>query len=45
LIKESFGIPSVNVYDQKWWEVAPYVVDTGIGVYALTYFGISKKNL
>jgi TRAP-type C4-dicarboxylate transport system substrate-binding protein len=44
LIKGAFGIPFVNVYDQKWWEVAPYVVDTGIGVYALTYFAISKKT-
>ena len=44
LIKGAFGIPFVNVYDQKWWEVAPYVVDTGIGVYALTYFAISKRS-
>jgi TRAP-type C4-dicarboxylate transport system substrate-binding protein len=44
LIKGAFGIPFVNVYDQKWWEVAPYVVDTGVGVYALTYFAISKKT-
>jgi TRAP-type C4-dicarboxylate transport system substrate-binding protein len=44
LIKGAFGIPFVNVYDQKWWEVAPYVVDTGIGVYALTYFAISRRT-
>jgi TRAP-type C4-dicarboxylate transport system substrate-binding protein len=44
VIKGSFGIPYVNVYDQKWWEVAPYIVDTGIGVYGLTYFAISKKT-
>jgi TRAP-type C4-dicarboxylate transport system substrate-binding protein len=44
VIKGAFGIPYVNVYEQKWWEVAPYVIDSGIGVYALTYFAMSKKT-
>jgi TRAP-type transport system periplasmic protein len=44
VVNGAFGIPYVNVYQQRWWEVAPYIIDTGIGVYALTYFAISKKT-
>ena len=39
----AFGIPSVNVYDSKFWEVAPYTFNPGVGCYGVTYFAMSKK--
>jgi len=43
VIDGAFGIPMISVYDIKFWEVAPYIFNTGAGCYAMTYFGISKK--
>jgi len=40
----AFGIPSLNVYASRFWEVAPYVYNTGAGIYACTYFAMSKKT-
>lgn len=40
----AFGIPSLNVYASRFWEVAPYVFNTGAGIYAVTYFAMSKKT-
>ncbi|MBW1715672.1 MAG: TRAP transporter substrate-binding protein DctP [Deltaproteobacteria bacterium] len=40
----AFGIPSLNVYASRFWEVAPYVFNTGAGIYAVTYFAISKRT-
>lgn len=44
LIQGAFGIPYPNIYVSRFWEVAPYVIDTGIGAYGLTYTAISKKT-
>ncbi|MCF8050395.1 MAG: TRAP transporter substrate-binding protein DctP [Desulfobacterales bacterium] len=40
----AFGIPSLNVYASRFWEVAPYVFNTGAGIYAVTYFAMSKRT-
>jgi len=40
----AFGIPSLNVHASRFWEVAPYVFNTGAGIYAVTYFAMSKKT-
>lgn len=39
----AFGIPTLNVYASRFWEVAPYIFNTGIGSYGLTYLAMSKK--
>jgi TRAP-type transport system periplasmic protein len=44
LIKGSFAVPFREVYVSRLWEVAPYVLDTGIGAYALVYVAMSKKT-
>lgn len=40
----AFGIPSLNVHASRFWEVSPNVFNTGAGIYAVTYFAISKKT-
>jgi len=44
VIDGAFGIPTVNVYDSRFWEVAPYLFNTGAGMYAVTFFAASKKT-
>ena len=40
----AFGIPTLNVYASRFWEVAPYIFNPGVGSYGLTYFAMSKKT-
>jgi len=40
----AFGIPTLNVYASRFWEVAPYLFNTGAGIYGVTYFAVSKKT-
>jgi TRAP-type C4-dicarboxylate transport system substrate-binding protein len=44
MLEGAFGVPYGNVYGSRFWEVAPKVIDTGVGVYSLLYFAISKKT-
>jgi TRAP-type C4-dicarboxylate transport system substrate-binding protein len=44
LITGAFGVPYANIYVSRFWEVARYIVDTGIGAYGLTITAISKKT-
>lgn len=44
VLEGAFGIPTLNVYASRFWEVAPYVFNTGAGIYACTYFAMSKKT-
>lgn len=40
----ALGIPTVNLYDSKFWEVAPYAFNMGVGCYGVVYFAMSKKT-
>ncbi len=44
VIQGAFGIPTVNIYASTFWEVAPYVFNTGVGIYAVTYFAMSQRT-
>ena len=44
VLEGAFGIPTLNVYASRFWEVAPYVFNTGAGIYACTYFAMSKRT-
>jgi TRAP-type C4-dicarboxylate transport system substrate-binding protein len=44
VLDAAFGIPTLNVYASRFWEVAPYIFNPGVGVYAVTYFAMSKET-
>jgi len=44
MIKGAFGIPFVNIYGSRFWEVARYTVNTGVGGYGMAVLGVSKKT-
>jgi len=43
VLDAAFGIPTLNVYASRFWEVAPCVFNTGAGMYAITFFAMSKR--
>lgn len=43
LIQGSLAVPIREVHISRLWEVAPYVIDTGVGNYGTVYVAISKK--
>ena len=44
VLQGAFGIPTLNVYASRFWEAAPHIFNTGVGIYAVTYFAMSKKT-
>jgi len=44
VIEGAMGIPYQSVLGSKHWEHAKYVIDTGVGVYSLTYTAMSLKT-
>jgi len=44
VLEGAFGIPALNVYDSRFWEVAPHIFNTGVGCYGVTYFAMAKKT-